>query len=424
MQILIDKRLHDYLSSILTEASIEKSENTNRKCPQCNTKLPTITEIQQEIDQTISKKKDISKHLVFKFYYPKANISENFTNLINPLSITQISKPQNNVNLPDILVPDPLPINPNSIANVQKVLDHIKKISRINEGERKWIAIVCDGIPYRYAQKFKTNYPEILLMPGPLHEEINMLKTFVELNWYNIISLKLVKINIIYNIIKSRAIDLRYFAQCQGYRTENQLSYFKKCIDHHKAWDSICNIYRHLVAMELVLPYVDSNPNLTIFLYLQAIINFRDGVSSNQPLLKLAARRVFAPIWSARRHSIYQEIEVADEEQLMWLHPKIRKLIELNFSYITIRMVKSTLRKTAFLNPNEKNRSFESLDSYKLSEKMKPFSITAQARRINYIKEKLNLKKPLISRPIPITIDEEQTQSAESSMKKKNYFLY
>ncbi|CAG8774951.1 12717_t:CDS:1, partial [Racocetra persica] len=29
MQILIDQRLHDYLFTILTEASIEKSENTN-----------------------------------------------------------------------------------------------------------------------------------------------------------------------------------------------------------------------------------------------------------------------------------------------------------------------------------------------------------------------------------------------------------
>ncbi|CAG8677812.1 30934_t:CDS:2 [Racocetra persica] len=32
-------------------------DNSKCKCPQCNTKLPTITEIQQEIDQTISKKR-------------------------------------------------------------------------------------------------------------------------------------------------------------------------------------------------------------------------------------------------------------------------------------------------------------------------------------------------------------------------------
>src|SRR6185369_12189122 len=39
---------------------------------------------------------------------------------------------------------------------------------------------------------------------------------------------------------------------------------------------------------------------------------------------------MFAPMWSAQRHPIYQFIEVADEEQLMCLHPEIKKLIEEN----------------------------------------------------------------------------------------------
>ena len=38
----------------------------------------------------------------------------------------------------------------------------------------------------------------------------------------------------------------------------------------------------------------------SIFFYLQAIINFRTGVRFNRPSLRLAARRMFAPIWSAR----------------------------------------------------------------------------------------------------------------------------
>ncbi len=37
-----------------------------------------------------------------------------------------------------------------------------------------------------------------------------------------------------------------------------------------------------------------------IFFYLQAIINFRTGVCFNRPSLRIAARRIFAPIWSAR----------------------------------------------------------------------------------------------------------------------------
>ena len=65
-----------------------------------------------------------------------------------------------------------------------------------------------------------------------------------------------------------RNIDIKYFAQCQGYRSENQLGYFKKCADHHKAWDSICNIYRHAMSMELVYPYVAiaSNPSVNGYL--------------------------------------------------------------------------------------------------------------------------------------------------------------
>ncbi len=51
-------------------------------------------------------------------------------------------------------------------------------------------------------------------------------------------------------------------------------------------------------------------------------------------MLKAAARRTFAPIWSARRHPIYRSIEVADEEQLMCLHPEISRYIE-QFSVVS-----------------------------------------------------------------------------------------
>ncbi|CAG8456118.1 15565_t:CDS:2 [Cetraspora pellucida] len=54
---------------------------------------------------------------------------------------------------------------------------------------------------------------------------------------------------------------------------------------------------------------------------------------------------------------------------------------------------------------------------------MKSFSIIAQARHINYINEKLNLKKPSINKPILITADEEQVQLTESSMKKEELIL-
>lgn len=63
---------------------------------------------------------------------------------------------------------------------------------------------------------------------------------------------------------------------------------------------------------------------------MQAIICYRTAIRNNCPLLKSAARRVFAPVWSAHRHPIYRLIEIADEKQLLQLHPNVRKLIENN----------------------------------------------------------------------------------------------
>ncbi|RIB03900.1 hypothetical protein C2G38_2286020 [Gigaspora rosea] len=214
MQVLLDRQLHDYLSFILTELCEEKKEdinviddlvinqsartsnqkqcrecgkteieNSKRKCPQCHAKLPTLAETQQEKEQTISDKKDkkdSNKPLIFRPYQPNTSISDKSTSSI---SIPQNLEPQGGVKIPDILVPDPLPINPNSVENIRKVFDHIQNISGINSGNRKWIVVVCDGLPYHYAQKFKNEYPSIILLPGPLHEEMNMLKAFVELNW-------------------------------------------------------------------------------------------------------------------------------------------------------------------------------------------------------------------------------------------------
>ncbi|RHZ49681.1 hypothetical protein Glove_518g13 [Diversispora epigaea] len=172
-------------------------------------------------------------------------------------------------------------------------------------------------------------FPWLILIPGALHEEMNMLKAFVELNWL---------------------IDIKEFAQTQGYRTDNQLAFFKKCADHHKSWDSICNIYRHAMVMELIWPFVLNYENPTvheylewsqkqtsniyklkfeqIFIYLQVIINFRNGVRTNNSLLQNATRRQFSLIWSARRHPIYRLIEITYEEQMQKLKPPIHDMIE------------------------------------------------------------------------------------------------
>jgi hypothetical protein len=60
------------------------------------------------------------------------------------------------------------------------------------------------------------------------------------------------------------------FAQHQGYnRSDKQLEFFRKCGDHHKSWDSICNIYCYSMASELIWPFVENNDNPTVDSYLE-----------------------------------------------------------------------------------------------------------------------------------------------------------
>ncbi|RIB29797.1 hypothetical protein C2G38_2154455 [Gigaspora rosea] len=56
-------------------------------------------------------------------------------------------------------------------------------ISGIKNGIRKWVAVTCDGVPYRYITKLKDEFPWLVLVPGQLYEEMNMLCAFVKLNW-------------------------------------------------------------------------------------------------------------------------------------------------------------------------------------------------------------------------------------------------
>ena len=59
-------------------------------------------------------------------------------------------------------------------------------------------------------------------------------------------------------------------------------------------------------------------------------------------------------------------------------------------------------------------------ENNKLSEAMKSFTSLAQASRIDYIKKKLSSKEQMgVTHLIPVTADEEEKQSTESSMSKK-----
>ena len=56
-------------------------------------------------------------------------------------------------------------------------------ITDIRNRTQKWVVVVCDKVPYHHTMKIKEKFPWLVLIPGQLHEEMNMLRAFVELNW-------------------------------------------------------------------------------------------------------------------------------------------------------------------------------------------------------------------------------------------------
>ena len=210
MQDVIDKELHSYLSEILDTLNEEKLstinkvdslitntgsndrcnkqcpsckeqniDNRKQVCPNCRARLPILAEL-PKIRVSESEKTKSGQLTIYK---PYSVDEENKHSASSRISVTQRSFTDRGVNNPEIFIPDPLDLNPNSTANIEKVLHHIEKISGIEDGVRKWVAVTCDGVPYHRASKIKERYPWLILIPGQLHEEMNMLRAFVELNW-------------------------------------------------------------------------------------------------------------------------------------------------------------------------------------------------------------------------------------------------
>ncbi|KAF0554870.1 hypothetical protein F8M41_018497 [Gigaspora margarita] len=255
MKKKLENKLYYFINEIINKLNIEKYQEVN------------------EINQLIEKQNNLSNKLKKCLPYELTNSS--IKQQESKISAIQKTVTSQNIKIPDLYVPDPIPVNPNSLANVQKVLEHIEIISGIKSGKCKWLPVVCDGVPYNQALKLKKNFPWLILLPGALHEEMNMLKAFVELNCHN------------------NPTPNGYLEWAKNQTNETYKLKFEQ-----------------------------------IFTYLQAIVDFRTGVRTNQPLLRNAARCQFAPIWSARRHPIYRLIEVSYEESLLYLKPHVRDVIE------------------------------------------------------------------------------------------------
>src|SRR6266542_4393593 len=153
MENEIHKELTNYLSIILEELCIEKNQEENmidelvhnqsqmeykkkclvcqtsnidnkkQVCSTCHNKLPTLVEINQQSNELLKIINNTKKLLI-----------------IHPHTFKGSSKLRSvlkSKDTPQIFVSDPVGINPNLIANVQKVFEYIEEISGIKDGSRK-----------------------------------------------------------------------------------------------------------------------------------------------------------------------------------------------------------------------------------------------------------------------------------------------
>ncbi|RHZ46350.1 hypothetical protein Glove_624g6 [Diversispora epigaea] len=129
---MIDELVHyQSQTGYMKKCSVCQISNIDNKkwvCPTCYNKLPTISEINKQFDEPSNITNIIKKSIN-----------------INPYTFEEAqSVPESEVYILQLFVPDPIGVNPNSIANIRKVLEYIKVISRINDSNRKWFIVTCD----------------------------------------------------------------------------------------------------------------------------------------------------------------------------------------------------------------------------------------------------------------------------------------
>ena len=274
---------------------------------------------------------------------------------------------------PDVIVSDPAFVNPNSYESLTAVLRKIGQdagITRYGGNKRSWMIVCCDGLPYHLCMKLiketwicrkcsecifgsekmdnhlqhtckhSSAYREfdwVLLKIGGGHYEMNMFKSFVELNWEPFLS------------------DL---ASTLSFKSPLAQLSAKRCDDTHKTWALLLTF--HIATLqELVLEYVrdclaeDSTPTPSGFdkyargkhhipnfyytydqvrKYSQAMLNFRIGMRRNNADLIRSAKYTFQGVFHGRSHPIYSIIEINDSLQYQVAPPPIKAFLDKHAS--------------------------------------------------------------------------------------------
>ena len=278
-------------------------------------------------------------------------------------------------------------VNPNKFIRVKIVLHQIQKLTKTDDNEntlieieddgsitskvkevnnmRTWIAVTLDGLPHKIAidvikhcykchecgkdftvindvgkhfessghKKYKKTFGNIILKIGGLHAEMNMLRSFVSLNW---------------------PIMYSFLCRSMGFKSPKAQLLQQKVQDMHKSWDTF-KIVRESVVKEAVKLFIDyaepaqiqttpenfenwienevKNPNLKLVIQIQKYFGtslwlFRAGQRANYFKLYRAALRVFAGLFHINGNLHYSAIEVYDDYLMTSLEEKNEELFD------------------------------------------------------------------------------------------------
>ena len=289
---------------------------------------------------------------------------------------------QGNNTIFELIVGEPVFDNPNSYETVAKVLRHIGHKNGMKKygGQREWTIIVCDGLPAsliwrmkneaviceinkcgqtflskkelafhtskehdNQSPQFNYEFDWFYLLQGYGHYELNLMRSFFELNW---------------------PVFMERFCEIMGFTSE-PAKHVAKCVkDHHIGWQLLLSF--HMGALrELVTPYVreclsskhvmlptpegfmqwtpskcnqDSKYHYLhdqVLRYSQGIINFRAGVRRCNSELRMSAKFMTKELFHGRNHPCYQNLEVMDVVQSKFMPVQVKHVFSKYSSVCT-----------------------------------------------------------------------------------------
>ena len=314
-------------------------------------------------------------------------------------------------------------VNPNTFIRVKMVFDEIQRLTKTNEKHttlikieednsistkvcevnniRAWIAVTLDGLPHKLAidvikhcfqfeecgKEFTVNtdvsthfqktghrlywkkYANLILKIGGLHAEMNMLRSYVSLNW-----------KILYS----------FLCKSIGFLSPKAQLLQLKVQDMHKSWDTF-NTSRDAIIKEAVKLFIDfaeenkidvsaanfdkwlenevKDPNLKLAMDIQKYFGtslwlYHAGQRANYYKLYRAGMRVFSGLFHINGNLHCSAIEVFDDYLMTSLEEKNREL----FDHLITRMC-TNLKQEPFCAQSHDARHEE---SNKLAQNMFP----------------------------------------------------